>query len=147
MTSVMQDVIKTGTAKDARTLGRQDLAGKTGTTNQEVDTWFNGFNSNLVTTVWIGYDQPLSIREYAAKAALPIWMTFMRLALKDQPEASMPQPAGIVSVRIDKSTGLLAGPKDGNTLFELFRKDNVPTQVTSGESSEQGAESEINRLY
>ena len=129
-TQGLREVIKSGTAKAAMVLNRTDLAGKTGTTNDQIDAWFSGFNSNLLATVWVGYDNSqTSLHEYGAKAALPIWIQFMKTALADQPEATMPEPADIVSARIDPKTGLLASAKAKNAIFEVFQKDDVPTQV------------------
>lgn len=131
MTFALQDVINNGTGRAALVLKRKDLAGKTGT-NQETDAWFSGFNSNVVTTVWVGFDNLQSLHEMGAKAALPIWIDYMRVALEDQPEATMPQPDGIVTARIDPVTGLLATPSQTNAIFEVFRADTVPTTYSSG---------------
>ncbi len=153
MTSALHDVIQYGTGRPARILNRNDLAGKTGTTNNQNDGWFSGFNSNLVATVWIGFDKQQSLQEYAVKAALPLWINFMRNALKDQPEATMPEPPGIVTVRVNKSTGLLASPNDRNAIFEKFRKQYVPTQenqatpMTNGTTAPASNEADINQLY
>ena len=131
MNSLLRNVITQGTGRRALTLGRADLAGKTGTTNDQHDAWFNGFNNDLVTTVWLGFDNnsPLGAREAASKSALPVWIDYMRVALEDQPEHSLPQPAGLVSVRIDSQTGLLADPLSSNSLFELFKAETVPTEA------------------
>ena len=126
MTLALRGVIQTGTGRQARVINRHDLAGKTGTTNNQIDAWFSGFTPSIVTTVWVGFDQPQSLHEYGAQAALPIWIDFMRVVLKDMPEKSLPQPADIVTVRIDKETGLLARPGQGNAMFESFRSANVP---------------------
>ncbi|OGT50942.1 MAG: peptidase [Gammaproteobacteria bacterium RIFCSPHIGHO2_12_FULL_41_15] len=126
ITQALRDVIRHGTGQAARSLHRDDLAGKTGTTNDQADAWFSGFNSHMVTTVWIGFDNLKSLREYGAEAALPIWMQFMQTALQDVPEVTMPQPPGIVMVRIDPKTGLLASPNQTNAQFELFQEQNVP---------------------
>lgn len=126
MTNALQGVIKSGTGSEARLLGRKDLAGKTGTTNDEADGWFSGFNSHLLATVWVGFDNLHSLREHGAQSALPIWMEFMKIALKDTPETTMPEPANIISVRINPKTGLLANPNDPNASFELFEAKYVP---------------------
>ncbi len=131
ITQALRDVIKHGTGRAARVLKRPDLAGKTGTTNDQVDAWFSGFNSNIETTVWVGFDDLKSIHEYGSQAALPIWIHFMRGALANTPEATMPQPPDIVAVRIDPHTGMLAQPDQKNGIFELFRKQNEPTQETN----------------
>ena len=132
MTQAMRDVIKSGTAKAVNALGRHDLAGKTGTTNRQVDAWFSGFNSNLLATVWVGFDNSnTSLHEYGARAALPIWMQFMKTALANQPEATMPQPPDIIIARIDSKTGLLAAPGEKDGIFEVFEKDHMPTQTVA----------------
>ena len=130
MTQVMHDVIQHGTGRAAKVLGRADLSGKTGTTNDKVDAWFSGFNSDLVATVWVGFDESTrSLHEYGAQAALPIWIDFMRNALKNQPEKTMAEPADIVSVRIDPKTGLLAHPDQSDAIFELFRAAHQPHDI------------------
>jgi penicillin-binding protein 1A len=129
----MRDVIQHGTGRAALILHRNDLAGKTGTTNDQKDAWFSGFNSNLVVTT-----------------LLPMWIDFMRAALKNQLETTMPQPDDIVTVRIDKKTGLLAQADDPDSMFEIFRKEYVPTQSTPRTYSNlnQGnATADINQLY
>jgi len=127
MNYALQGVIQTGTGRAARVLKRSDLAGKTGTTNKQIDAWFSGFNSQVETTVWVGFDNMQSLHEYGSKAALPIWIHYMRTALKGMPSSSMPEPAGMVTVRIDPKTGLLARPGQNNAIFEVFRQHNQPT--------------------
>ncbi len=107
MTNMMQDVMRSGTAARASQLGRSDLAGKTGTTNDARDTWFAGYNPELVAIAWMGYDQPRSLgrSETGAQSALPIWINFMGTALKGVPQRGWPMPAGIISVKIDPATG------------------------------------------
>lgn len=134
MTSALKDVIRYGTGSQARVLNRTDLAGKTGTTSDYVDTWFTGFNSNLVATVWIGFDQPSSVQEYGAKAALPMWIDFMRVALKNQPEKTMLQPPDIVTASIDPVSGNLLPNGTPGSILEYFRKDNL-TRISSQEDS------------
>lgn len=132
MTQAMRGVIQTGTGRAAKILDRSDLAGKTGTTNDQVDAWFSGFNSNLIATVWVGYDKHgVSLDEYGAQAALPIWIQFMKSALSNQPEATMPQPDDIVTARIDPKTGMLASPGQKNAIFEVFQKNDMPKYVAS----------------
>ena len=114
MNSALRDVIQHGTAKAARSLNRQDIAGKTGTTNDQVDAWFAGFNSDLVVTAWVGFDNPKSLHEYAAGLALPLWIDFMKEALKNKPESESKQPDNVVAVRIDPISGLLAKPNQEN---------------------------------
>ncbi|WP_267257204.1 penicillin-binding protein 1A [Coxiella endosymbiont of Ornithodoros maritimus] len=138
ITQAMHDVIQYGTGRRAKILNRPDLAGKTGTTNDQVDAWFSGFNSNLETTVWVGYDNLRSLHEYGAQAALPIWIQFMRAALQGQPKASLPQPPGTVMVRIDPHTGLLASPNQPESRFEIFRQRYAPTQFSTASSDNTG---------
>jgi penicillin-binding protein 1A len=109
-------------------LGRSDLAGKTGTTNDQRDAWFCGFTTSLVTTVWVGFDrvQPLGNGETGSRAALPMWIAYMKRALENVSEHVLPQPPGLVTVRIDATTGLRLRSGQEGGLFELFRPDNVP---------------------
>jgi penicillin-binding protein 1A len=108
MTTLLHDVITSGTAVRAMELKRKDLAGKTGTTNENVDAWFCGFNAAQVGIAWIGYDQPKSLgtNETGSAAALPIWISYMQRALKGVPEQAYEAPSGVVSVRINPETGL-----------------------------------------
>jgi penicillin-binding protein 1A len=134
MDSMLKDVVQRGTARAAkRDLPRDDLAGKTGTTNDAVDAWFTGYNGDFVASTWVGYDTNMSLgdREFGGKAALPAWIEFMTTALKDRPSNNLPQPVGIVQVRINPVTGLLATPNTENSRFEFFREDNVPTQSSN----------------
>lgn len=128
MNSILQDVILRGTGRRALALGRKDLAGKTGTTNDQRDAWFNGYNPDLVTTTWLGFDQlkPLGNRETASRAALPVWIDFMRVALAGKPERQLPRPEGLVTIKINAETGQIATDTDTNTVFEIFRKERVP---------------------
>lgn len=130
MTQAMRDVIQRGTGRGAKILKRDDIAGKTGTTNDQADAWFSGFNSDVVATVWVGFDDMRSLHEFAVKAALPIWIDFMRDVLRDTPQATMPEPAGIVRARIDPATGLLAPPEQPNAIFEIFEQGTVPQQYS-----------------
>jgi penicillin-binding protein 1A len=125
---VMRDVIRRGTGRRALVLGRRDLSGKTGTSNDQRDAWFGGFNSDIATVVWVGYDDslPLGPGEEGSRTALPIWIEFMRLALRGVPENAMAMPEGIVSVRIDPQTGCPARSGQRGTIFEYFREGHVP---------------------
>lgn len=129
--SILKDVIKRGTGTGARVLDRDDLAGKTGTTNEQKDAWFSGFNHDIATTTWVGFDQPatLGFREFGGTAALPIWVDYMREALDDTPPSNMDQPRGIVRVRIDPESGDRAAPGQDNAISEIFRADNVPERT------------------
>ncbi|MEO1766481.1 penicillin-binding protein 1A [Thiobacter aerophilum] len=130
MTSMMQDVVRRGTAARAMQLKRNDLAGKTGTTNDQVDAWFCGFNRSLVAVAWIGFDQPRSLgaAETGAQAALPIWMAYMGKALKGVPEEQWTPPAGVVSVHIDPATGRRV--REGG-IPEWFYQENLPPEASS----------------
>jgi penicillin-binding protein 1A len=127
VTSVLHDVILRGTASSAMVLKRNDLAGKTGTTNNQYDAWFIGYNNNLVALTWMGFDQPQSLHEYGAQAALPIWIAFIDAALKNVMEQPIPQPTGILSVRIDPMTGALAAADMPDAIFEYFMQPYLPT--------------------
>ncbi|MEJ5864648.1 penicillin-binding protein 1A [Pseudomonas farsensis] len=131
LTSMLQDVIKRGTGRRAMALGRNDLAGKTGTTNESKDAWFSGYNADYVTTVWVGFDQPetLGRREYGGTVALPIWMDFMGPALKGKPEHAPAEPEGILSLRVDPVSGRAATPSTPNAYFELFKAEDSPPSV------------------
>jgi penicillin-binding protein 1A len=133
---MMQDVTRVGTAARAAALGRKDLAGKTGTTNDHVDAWFAGYQPGLVGVAWIGFDQPkkLGANETGALAALPIWMSYMRPTLKGVPESPQAVPEGIVSVRIDPETGLQAA--DGK-LAEYFYREFIPADQPPTATAEQ----------
>lgn len=131
MTDILKDVIKHGTGRGALVLERADLGGKTGSTNDHKDAWFVGFNSHLVASVWMGYDRNRNLGEYASQVALPIWVDFMREALRDTPDATLPQPADIVHVRIDPRTGLLAPSGDPYAIFELFTTATAPKQTSN----------------
>jgi len=141
MNSLMRDVIKQGTGRRALRLRRSDLAGKTGTTNDQQDAWFSGFNQKLVTITWVGFDQlgPLGRRETGAGAALPMWIDFMAVALDGVPEEPLAQPDGLVTVRIDPESGLLASASQPGAVFETFRSDNVPRQSLVETSTSPGS--------
>ena len=130
--SMLRDVIRRGTGVKAKTLGRGDLAGKTGTTNGPTDAWFSGYNGEVVATTWLGFDQnlPLGRGEYGGSAALPIWIEYMATALMDRPETQRVQPPGIVTVRIDPETGERARIDDPDAIFEYFRSENVPPLIS-----------------
>ena len=134
MYSMMQDVITQGTATKARELGRKDLAGKTGTTNDQRDAWFNGFNEHLVANAWVGFDDnsKLGRGEVGGRAALPAWMDFMRVALDGFPDNRPKIPPGIVTVRIDPATGTRATASTEVAIYELFREENVPGAAVRG---------------
>jgi penicillin-binding protein 1A len=122
MTSMLRDVIRRGTGRQAMELKRGDLAGKTGTTNDQRDAWFAGYNDRIVAAAWVGFDQlrPLGARESGARAALPMWIRFMRAALDGVPERLLEQPGGLVTVRIDAHTGELVGADHSDAIFETL---------------------------
>lgn len=128
--SMLQDVVRQGTGRQAQQLGRKDVGGKTGSTNEFLDAWFCGFGNNLVTITWMGYDEPRSLGQYAATTALPLWIEFMKVALRGKPEYIPPRPTGLITVRIDPETGLLAYPGQENAIFETFPEQRVPQQST-----------------
>jgi penicillin-binding protein 1A len=119
-----------GTGRRARVLERTDLSGKTGTSNDRRDAWFGGYNGDLVTVVWVGYDDdlPLGPGEEGSRTALPIWIEYNRIALNGVPMHQLPVPEGIVSVRISKQTGCPASALDPGygVMFEVFREGHVP---------------------
>nr|WP_284676498.1 PBP1A family penicillin-binding protein [Vibrio sinus] len=142
-----------GTGWRAQVLHRRDIGGKTGTTNDSKDTWYNGFGPDIVATAWVGFDNhsrdlgrttrnpnlgkdQISGAESGAKTAEPAWIDFMRIALKDHPEKELVLPPGIVRVRIDRATGLLTHKTDYTTRFEFFVKGTQPTKYASDSSSE-----------
>ncbi|MDZ3828277.1 penicillin-binding transpeptidase domain-containing protein, partial [Pseudomonas monsensis] len=131
LNSMLQDVIKLGTGRRALAMGRSDIAGKTGTTNESKDAWFSGYNADYVTTVWTGFDQPESLgrREFGGTVALPIWMNYMSAALKDKPPHVQPEPEGILSLRVDPVSGRAATPSTPGAYFELFKSEDTPPSV------------------
>jgi len=140
MTDMMADVIKRGTATRALALNRADIAGKTGTTNDRRDTWFCGFNADLVATAWIGFDQERSLgpREEGGRTALPMWIYFMEQALKGLPQHRQSAPPGLVTMRISPATGLPASAGDADAIFETFMPGHVPqVEVADAESGSQ----------
>jgi penicillin-binding protein 1A len=141
MTTMMQDVVRSGTGRRALQIGRSDLAGKTGTTNDQRDAWFSGFNPAVVTTTWVGFDtpRPLGRRETGAGASLPIWVDYMEDALKGVPEYPLELPPGMVTVRIDPVSGLLADAANPDAIYETFRADNVPETESTMDSGFGGS--------
>ena len=125
---MMRDVVRRGTGRRAMALGRSDLSGKTGTSNDRRDAWFGGFNADIAAVVWVGYDDdlPLGPGEEGSRTALPIWVEFARIALAGVPDHQMPMPDGIVTVLIDRETGCPARAGQRDTVFEVFREGHVP---------------------
>jgi penicillin-binding protein 1A len=137
MDDMMADVITRGTGiRAGMAMHRKDIAGKTGTTNEAKDTWFNGFNRHVVTTVWVGFDQerPLGEGEEGSRTAVPIWINFMREALRGQPDRPRPMPPGLVSLRISPKTGALAGANDADAIYETFMEDHLPPAANNANS-------------
>lgn len=143
-----------GTGSRARALKRRDIAGKTGTTNEAKDAWFSGFSKRLITTSWIGFDDPSHIlgqtvsnsnlgkdqttgNEFGGKSAQPAWIDFMRVALEELEDEGFQPPVDIVSVRIDKATGKLTTKTDKTSQFEYFRLGNVPTEYVVEDNSSE----------
>ena len=134
MYSILQDVIQRGTGRGALSLGRADLAGKTGTTNDARDAWFAGFNAKMVAVSWVGFDDPKSLGkiEYGGYAALPIWNQYMATALRGIPFSMPPNPAGLSSVRVNRMTGQQADATDPEAIDELIPTEQLPTGAPAG---------------
>jgi penicillin-binding protein 1A len=141
MQSMLRDVITRGTGRRAMALKRNDLAGKTGTTDEAADTWFNGFNLDVVTTVWVGFPShaPLGAREYGSNNPLPIWMDYMQVALDGKPERFPAQPPGVVTMRVGGGggRGTTAGGRPVD--FEYFLEEHAPSVVTSPTEPPEGS--------
>ena len=152
MNSLMRDVVLHGTARRALDLKRKDLSGKTGTTNDQRDTWFSGYNSQVVAITWVGFDKflPLGSAETGSRAALPIWIDYMRTALEGMPESILDRPPGLVFARIDPKTGKLAPPDSADAVFEVFSSKYTPKEVTdsvSGTVRHEGDTSNIQDIF
>ena len=147
--SILMDVIKRGTGRRALVLERDDIAGKTGTTNGPVDAWFSGYNPDVVTTTWVGFDDysRLGRREFGGTAALPIWISYMREALAGRPERPRPLPAGISYVRIDPTTGLLAPADQPDAIFEYFRNEYLPSGDEEAAGGLKGTDDLIREIF
>jgi penicillin-binding protein 1A len=154
--SLLQGVIREGTGRKAMELGRSDLAGKTGTTNDVRDSWFCGYQKDIVTISWMGFDDfsPLGRRETGGQAGLGMWVDFMRVALKDKPEAVLPVPSGMVEVHVDKRRGTLTNDTGSNTVTEWVRQEYAqslggpdPIQYASQTGSSSGAPRVIDELF
>jgi penicillin-binding protein 1A len=147
--SMLSDAVKKGTARKAtRILDRQDIHGKTGTTNDS-DIWFSGYTSNLVATAWAGFsdNSPVGNREWGSTAPLEMWIDFMKEALKDSPKNILPsKPEGLVLVKIDPKTGLRANASDPQGIFEIFREEYIP-QTLSRRYTGQEAEDPTQTLF
>ena len=144
MDNLLHDVVRYGTGARAMSIGRKDLAGKTGTTNDLVDAWFTGYQPGIVAIAWVGFDQPkkLGSNETGAVAALPIWIEYMSHALKDVPEVFMPVPEGVVTARVNES-----GQRAPDGRPEFFFLENVPPEQTAAEPSGRSSEEVKNQLF
>lgn len=137
MYNIMQDVILRGTGRAALSLGRTDLAGKTGTTNEARDAWFAGFNGKMVAVSWVGFDTPESLgkTEYGGVAALPIWRDYMATALRGMPASLPPVPVGLVSLRVNRLTGATTNPDDPDAINELIRQEKAASIEAAGDNN------------
>ncbi len=144
MDSMMHDVVRYGTAARAMSLGRQDLAGKTGTTNDFVDAWFNGYQPTAVGIAWVGFDQPrkLGNSETGGVTSLPIWMGYMSQALKGVPESFMPVPDGIVTAKVNE-----AGRQVQDGKPEFFMRETLPPEGSATESGNRAADDTKSQLF
>ena len=133
MDSLLKDVIKLGTGRRALTLKRNDLAGKTGTTNNAADTWFNGYGGGLATSVWVGFSNhsALGANAYGSNIPLPIWIDIMSVALDGVEEQKNPQPPGIATIRIDPKTGQPTSQENASAIFEYFYREHLPSDYAS----------------
>lgn len=149
ITTMMRDVIKRGTGMKAMALGRNDLAGKTGTTNDHRDAWFSGFSAHMVASAWVGFDDFSSLGEgeFGGKAALPMWMDFMRTALEGKPEEILEQPTGVTTARINGNNGLLTNAGDPAGIMEVFRTEDLSKLGSSMGATNTQSESDPYELF
>jgi penicillin-binding protein 1A len=151
MTTLMRDVVRYGTAAKAMSLGRQDLAGKTGTTNDHIDAWFAGFQGKLVAVSWIGFDTPANLgpNETGGLAALPIWMGYAAKVLKGVPETELPPPSGVVAVNINPLTGLRELDGRSRTTEYFYQESQPPVGEDSAFARDSGrpAEEVKNQIF
>lgn len=143
--SLLRDVVQRGTATQAKELGRNDLAGKTGTTNEQRDAWFNGFAGDIVATAWLGFDNssPLGHGETGGKAALPMWIKFMKSVQQNFPEKPLTQPNGIVQAYINPRDGLLLDPETKGGIWEYFSEETAPTAASTPKMEETTDEEDV----
>jgi penicillin-binding protein 1A len=140
LVSMMRDVVQRGTGTAAKVLGREDVGGKTGSTNDHRDAWFSGFGDGIATTVWVGRDdfKSLGYREYGGKAALPIWIDYMRVALKDRPIAANDPPEGMVQVSVGAGGQLL--PEGSGGIVEWVEAEDLERMESTIDYGPQDAE-------
>ena len=126
-----------GTGSRAQVLNRKDLSGKTGTTNDQRDAWFAGYNASVVTIAWVGFDDfsRLGSTEFGSRAALPMWIDYMRIALADIPDVIKPEPPGLINILIDPDTGRPTDPGTPGAFLEIFNEVNAPKKLNEGEDS------------
>ncbi len=144
MSHLMKEVVNYGTGHDAKALARS-AAGKTGTTNEYIDAWFMGFTPHVVTGVWVGFDgqRPVGPGETGARAALPIWLSYMREAVKQYPDTDFTIPPGVVFASIDTATGKLAAPNSSQSIKEAFIEGTQPTETATQGVSTPESQSEF----
>ena len=149
--SMMMDVVRRGTGARAMQLGRQDLAGKTGTTNEQRDAWFSGYNDHLVTSVWVGFDNhdPLGRRDVGGRAALPVWMEFMAVALEGVEDKPPVMPEGLAQAKIDPTTGMLARLDNSDAIMEIFQAGRLPPmqEIDQGDDQDVPLEEDPYEIY
>lgn len=141
ITDMLHQVIRSGTGRRALQLGRSDLAGKTGTTNDFRDAWFSGFNQDIVTTVWVGFDDSSTLgrTEAGSKAALPIWIDYMKVALQNTDQHQLGQPDNVVARYVDEDSGEVVAEGDPNGIREYFLASNAPAPVASAAPGSRAA--------
>jgi penicillin-binding protein 1A len=151
VTSLMKDVIQSpmGTGYAAKSLNRADLAGKTGSTNDHRDAWFVGFNGDLSTAVWVGFDDFTSLGkgEFGAKAALPIWIDYTGEVLKGLPEKSLPMPPGITTALINRDTGLPTAQGDPNAMQEIFKVEDIDRLHNQAQQQQNQDQDQTNDIF
>ena len=149
--SMMMDVVRRGTGARAMQLGRHDLAGKTGTTNEQRDAWFSGYNDHLVTSVWVGFDNhdPLGRRDVGGRAALPVWMEFMAVALEGVEDKPPVMPEGLAQAKIDPTTGMLARLDNSDAIMEIFQAGRLPPmqEIDQGDDQDVPLEEDPYEIY
>ena len=148
---MMMDVVRRGTGARAMQLGRHDLAGKTGTTNEQRDAWFSGYNDHLVTSVWVGFDNhdPLGRRDVGGRAALPVWMEFMAIALEGIEDKPPAMPEGLAQAKIDPETGMLARLDNSDAIMEIFQAGRLPPmqEIDQGDDQDVPLEEDPYEIY
>ena len=144
MASGLRDVVRFGTGRLANSLNRNDIYGKTGTSNDQIDAWFSGFSADLVATVWVGHDDKTakSLKGVGARVALPIWTQFMGEVLPKE-QRQIEEPDNIVRVRINRETGLPVKGDLTNSMLEVFNKTHLPSEKRAEKTQESSEEYEL----